>query len=87
MGASRARVACRNQLAGVIQVLALLWVLDCHGCTFPGSPLPQKMVKRGGLRGGQLMVPCSGFYVHLNSVFPLLRFEKGCFGELIYRFR
>ena len=33
-----------------------------------------KMVKRGGPGGGLLMVACSGFYVHLKSVFPLIRF-------------
>ena len=34
----------------------------------------EKMVKRGGPGGGLLMVACSGFYVHLKSVFPLIRF-------------
>ena len=33
-----------------------------------------KMEKRGGPGGGLLMVACSGFYVHLKSVFPLIRF-------------
>ena len=37
-------------------------------------PPPQKMVKVGGLGGGLLRVACSGFYVHLKSVFPLIRF-------------
>ena len=35
---------------------------------------PQKMEKTGGLGGGLLRVACSGFYVHLKSVFPLIRF-------------
>ncbi|CAJ1377658.1 unnamed protein product [Effrenium voratum] len=47
----------------------------------------EKIVKRGGPGGGLLMVACSGFYVNLKSVFPLIRFEKGVFRELIYRFR
>ena len=34
----------------------------------------EKMVKRGALRGSLLRVACSGFYVHLKSVFPLIRF-------------
>ena len=34
----------------------------------------EKMVKVGGLGGGLLRVACSGFYVHLKSVFPLIRF-------------
>ena len=46
-----------------------------------------KMVKVGGLGGGLLRVACSGFYVHLKSVFPLIRFLKRVFRELIYRFR
>ena len=51
-------------------------------------PPPQKkMVKVGGLGGGLLRVACSGFYVHLKSVFPLIRFLKRVFRELIYRFR
>ena len=45
------------------------------------------MEKVGGLGGGLLMVACSGFYVHLKSVFPLIRFEKRVFRELIYCFR
>ena len=32
------------------------------------------MEKTGGLGGGLLRVACSGFYVHLKSVFPLIRF-------------
>ena len=40
----------------------------------PSPPPPHKMVKVGGLGGGLLMVPCYGFYVHLKSVFPLIRF-------------
>ena len=46
-----------------------------------------KIANRGAPGGGLLMVPCSGFYVNLKSVFPLIRFEKGVFGELIHRFR
>ena len=46
-----------------------------------------KMVKVGALRGSLLRVACSGFYVHLKSVFPLIRFLKRVFRELIYRFR
>ena len=34
----------------------------------------EKMEKRGALGEGLLMVACSGFYVHLKSVFPLIRF-------------
>ena len=34
----------------------------------------EKMGKTGGLGGGLLRVACSGFYVHLKSVFPLIRF-------------
>ena len=34
----------------------------------------KKMEKVGGLGGGLLRVACSGFYVHLKSVFPLIRF-------------
>ena len=34
----------------------------------------EKMEKTGGLGGGLLRVACSGFYVHLKSVFPLIRF-------------
>ena len=37
-------------------------------------PPPKKMEKRGALRGSLLKVACSGFYVHLKSVFPLIRF-------------
>ena len=48
------------------------------GTGLPGgattAPPPKKMVKVGGLGGGLLMVPCYGFYVHLKSVFPLIRF-------------
>ena len=33
-----------------------------------------KIVKVGGLGGGLLMVACYGFYVHLKSVLPLIRF-------------
>ena len=51
------------------------------------TPVGEKMVKVGGLGGGLLRVACSGFYVHLKSVFPLIRFEKRVFRELIYRFR
>ena len=45
------------------------------------------MEERVILRGGVLMVPCYGFYICFKPVDPLLRFEKGCLGELIYRFR
>ena len=40
-----------------------------------------------GPGGDLLMVACSGFYVNLKSVLPLIRFKKGVFRELIYRFR
>ena len=33
-----------------------------------------KLEKRGYPGGGLLMVVCSGFYVNLKSVFPLIRF-------------
>ena len=32
------------------------------------------------------MVACSGVYFRSQSVFLLLRFEKGCFGELFNHF-
>ena len=47
----------------------------------------KKLQKGGGLGEELLMVSCSGFYVNLKSVFPLFCFEKGVFGELIYRYR
>ena len=47
----------------------------------------EKIAKRGGLGEDLLMVACSGFYVNLKSVLPLIRFEKGVFGETIYHFR
>ena len=56
-----------------------------HFCEFLGEG--EKIGKRWGPGGGLLMVPCSGFYVLLKSVFPLIRFSKGRFGELVYRFR
>ena len=34
----------------------------------------KKIEKRGELGEDLLMVPCSGFYVNLKSVFPLIRF-------------
>ena len=60
--------------------LFFLWLLLFFGSFFLEHkqilvfPPPKKMVKVGGLGGGLLMVPCSGFYVHLKSVFPLIRF-------------
>ena len=47
------------------------WGVGCGGW---GVGLGEKMEKVGGLGGSLLMVPCYGFYVHLKSVFPLIRF-------------
>ena len=68
----------------MLELRSVSWLVKC--VSFEGS-LPQKMVKVGGLGGGLLWVACSGFYVNLKSVVPLIRFLKRVFGELIYRFR
>ena len=43
---------------------------------------PKKMLKRLVLRGCLLMVPCSGFYVHLKTINHLLRCFLAVFGSL-----